>query len=501
MVKGADRAEDKPAAAPGYFEISRKQIALFYARKGLPVIPLHGRKDNRCTCGQPDCARPGQHPRTDRDATTDKTVIDEMWRTSPRARVGIPLKSHVVIVVEGEVGKRTMRELEKRHGELPSTVTITDQKKQTHIFKSIDGESPRVDRLGDGVRVLASDSYITPSARRSSSESPKEFYERLGIAGAQPEASPAPQWLLDLLIAGGKEIPFHPIASVFPLMTDADFDELVDDIRRQGLRQPLVMFQDQLLDGRNRYLACRKLNVKPVFTEYEGNDPVGFVMSMNLHRRHLNPSQRAAIALKLVGTTWGGDRRSDQAVNMPLVSQEAAAKALDVSERSVRYAHVVRATGVPELMQRVEQGKMAVSTAAKLAGQPPKEQRRRLAEKGKRRRPKEEAEEPSPSTVPSEGSDDDEQRTEPALSPGAQASRDSVMLAAMTEAWEKSDLPPFWAQARPSLRERFFNLRRDDPHDDPDGGDGSDAGDRQRHRGTRARDADPASRSTRSTRT
>jgi protein gp37 len=54
-----------------------------------------------------------------------------------------------------------------------------------------------------------------------------------------------------------------------------------------------------LLDGRNRLVACYRTNQEVVLEQYEGDDPVQFSLSANLHRRHLNAGQRAVVALKV----------------------------------------------------------------------------------------------------------------------------------------------------------------------------------------------------------
>ena len=99
---------------------------------------------------------------------------------------------------------------------------------------------------------------------------------------------------------------FHPIADEFPLLKNKDFDELIEDIRAKGLQEPVVLFEGKILDGRNRYLACIRTGVLARFREYEGDDPIGFVTSVNLRRRHLTAGQRAAIAVNLANLTRGG---------------------------------------------------------------------------------------------------------------------------------------------------------------------------------------------------
>ncbi len=90
----------------------------------------------------------------------------------------------------------------------------------------------------------------------------------------------------------------HKLANVFPLMNKDSFDELVEDIKKNGLLEPIWLYEGKIIDGRNRYKACKKIKLKPTFRNFKGKgSPLSFIISLNLHRRHLTQSQRAAIAL------------------------------------------------------------------------------------------------------------------------------------------------------------------------------------------------------------
>ncbi len=74
---------------------------------------------------------------------------------------------------------------------------------------------------------------------------------------------------------------FHPLANLFPLISKDELSRLADDIKQRRLDQPIVTYEGRILDGRNRWLACRQAGRKPRFKKYIGADALGFVLSAN----------------------------------------------------------------------------------------------------------------------------------------------------------------------------------------------------------------------------
>jgi hypothetical protein len=89
---------------------------------------------------------------------------------------------------------------------------------------------------------------------------------------------------------------------------------------------------------------------------------VSFVVSLNLHRRHLDASQRAQVADKL--TTLKGAGRPSKIAQNCAIRQPEAAELMNVSRRAVQQARQVRESGDKKLIADVESGEVTVSAAA-----------------------------------------------------------------------------------------------------------------------------------------
>ena len=162
----------------------------------------------------------------------------------------------------------------------------------------------------------------------------------------------------------------HPLCTLFPRMTGPDFDALLVDVAENGLREPIVLHDGMILDGGNRYRACLTAGVEPRFREFDGENIVSFVLSANLHRRHLTPGQQAAIVAS--ATDWarahaaGSNQYAHKArgpATLPDLSTVADRAAMaGASERTQRMADKV-ARESPGLAREVAAGNVSLPAA------------------------------------------------------------------------------------------------------------------------------------------
>ena len=174
----------------------------------------------------------------------------------------------------------------------------------------------------------------------------------------------------------------HEYANLFPMLPDAELQELANDIKAHGLQVPVTTYQGKILDGRNRWRACEIAGVEPDTAEYTGDDPLAFVVSGNLIRRHLSASQRGMVAAKMANLPHGGAIYSSEndPPNGGSLSKDAAAKMLNVGARTAERASRVVKAGTPELQAAVESGEVNLNQAEQLAKLPAARQIQVIAE-------------------------------------------------------------------------------------------------------------------------
>lgn len=177
----------------------------------------------------------------------------------------------------------------------------------------------------------------------------------------------------------------HPAAELFPMIDDEAARSIADDIALHGLIEPGWLMPDgTLLDGRNRLRACESVGVDMRWKVYEGTDPIGFVLSINLQRRHLTVGQKAAVGVELLPMyeaeakvrqiASGGDvRRRSVQVDLPQPLQvkerapqarDRAADAVGVSGKAIAQAKRV-SEQAPDLFDKVKAGTQALDAADK----------------------------------------------------------------------------------------------------------------------------------------
>lgn len=194
------------------------------------------------------------------------------------------------------------------------------------------------------------------------------------------------------------QIEFHEAAGIFPL-DEEHLDELAENIREHGLLVPIELLGGKIIDGRRRWLACQKAGVTPATVEIKTDDPIAYVLSLNLQRRQLTVSQRsmvgdearemyakAAMERMEAGQKAGGrghkknsEKISSQSCRAPQ-SRDQIGAAVGVSGFSIDRAHDVREKGIPELAEAVLAGKISVAKASRIAKLATPEQKAAMVE-------------------------------------------------------------------------------------------------------------------------
>lgn len=192
----------------------------------------------------------------------------------------------------------------------------------------------------------------------------------------------------------------HAAANIFPMMSECEFAHLKQDIKEHGQKEWITLYQGKILDGRNRYKACIELGIEPELCEVDESkpnfDPIAYVLSHNLHRRHLTESQRSMVAGKLATLKVGSNQHSKEGGQICTPTIDDAAGLLSVSPRSVKSAKQVIEHGSKAVVDAVESGEIPVSFAAKfVTEEPDKKTQTELVKQGKKAM-REHITEPSP---------------------------------------------------------------------------------------------------------
>jgi len=168
----------------------------------------------------------------------------------------------------------------------------------------------------------------------------------------------------------------HEYADMIPRMLAEEYESLKQDIKQNGLIEPIVLYDGKILDGRHRYNACKELGIKPNYINYDGEDALSFVIAKNIHRRSLTKSQLATLAVELLprieeeakkrmlsgkadpGKLFAQGRKKGR-------SREIAADITGVNQRYITDAKKIRNTD-NNLFNEMKKGEVTISEAKKI---------------------------------------------------------------------------------------------------------------------------------------
>lgn len=197
-------------------------------------------------------------------------------------------------------------------------------------------------------------------------------------------------------------LPFHEACEIFPV-DEENIDALANDIKANGLIHPVEVMDGKIVDGRRRSLACERIGIQPHYKEINVADPVSYVVSLNLQRRHLTPSQAAICASKARNLIERYEREAkerqkrkpnsvkenfpeqpDKGMEKPVKenfperekgqTRDKIGEMFGISGRMVDHGKKVVERAIPEVVRAVEEGKISVMKAVVIMDEPPEVQ-------------------------------------------------------------------------------------------------------------------------------
>jgi ParB-like chromosome segregation protein Spo0J len=148
----------------------------------------------------------------------------------------------------------------------------------------------------------------------------------------------------------------HDFSKMFPPISEEDFGKLVADIKANGLHQRIVRYQGKILDGNNRYRACLLAGIEPTFADFTGidADAAAYVISANIHRRHLSPDQRRDIIAAMLKANPGKSNR--QIAETAKVSHHTVGDVRTELESTGQVAQLETTTGADGKARKTKKG-------------------------------------------------------------------------------------------------------------------------------------------------
>lgn len=176
-------------------------------------------------------------------------------------------------------------------------------------------------------------------------------------------------------------------------LADIEYVALERSLRLEGCRDALVLWNDILIDGHNRYAICCKLGISfntvqnTSFSSIE--DVQLWVIENNLARRSVSDYQRGVLALrkKEIVAARSAQRAGEpdkhaetiDAAGPPWSTREDVAKAARVSSNTISQIERIQRAATPQLVEAVRAGTISINAAASVASLPEAQQRAAVA--------------------------------------------------------------------------------------------------------------------------
>ena len=151
---------------------------------------------------------------------------------------------------------------------------------------------------------------------------------------------------------------FHDIANMYPMAMPSEFELLKQSIKDKGQKQPIIIYDNKILDGRNRYKACQELSIEPIYEVINVTDDeaLDYSIELNSGRRNLDKSQKAMVgAYSIIKSRLNGSNK---------IKISDASKVYGVSDKYIKDALFILDNN-EKVAQQVFDGLESVSSAKK----------------------------------------------------------------------------------------------------------------------------------------
>ncbi len=161
------------------------------------------------------------------------------------------------------------------------------------------------------------------------------------------------------------EYTIDPCCAAIPPMHHDEYQSLKASLLRNGQLEPILVFEDRIIDGRHRFSACNELGINPVFKQFVGTyeQAKSMAFSVNINRRQLTMGQKALVAAKLTMPTASEGKSGNRAGIPAPLTQVEAASLFGISRDTVQRGCTLLREADPALIEEVRSASCGLHAA------------------------------------------------------------------------------------------------------------------------------------------